>query len=175
MGARQEWFFQSPDFWKLLDAIEGLGKIRNLEKIEKKCLSRGIRADREMIREALEFLTELNSSPGLDSDKDPLSGQKKMDFIKRISTRAPSVNKALEKSIRERLSIFLGFKNGTICEFHPHQLLILDERIAVIGEDVNNRRLNSFYLDDIDHCHVGDNKGYKPNFSQIEVKTSFTP
>ncbi len=76
--------------------------------------------------------------------------------------------KKIDRDIVTRQVIRIHFFNTKECDIFPHRLVYLDGLLCVVGENIYDKTLLFFSLDDI--LDVTDLKNiYEPNLSQIEV------
>ncbi len=116
-------------------------------------------------------LQEVEKSYSKFNLKNYLIEESKRRKVSRIfSERGPSVVKAVERAIEIGGTVLLGFDDGKMYEVFSHRLLILDGRLNIIGEDVIDRCLVSFYVENITQCDLCPQQEYKANFSQVEIE-----
>jgi len=79
-----------------------------------------------------------------------------------------NLKKKIDRDIVTKQVIKLHFFNDKECEIFPHRLVFLDGVLCVIGENIKDKTLLFFSLDDISDVSqiVSD---YEPNLSPIEV------
>ena len=77
--------------------------------------------------------------------------------------------KTIETAIVDEIIVGFFLKNTSTVDVYPHRIVFLEERLSVIGEELEGKNLISFSIDEIEDIRLLDLKNYVPNFSQIEV------
>ncbi len=79
-----------------------------------------------------------------------------------------NLKKKINREIVNRNVIKVHFLNSKICDFFPHRLVFLDGVLCIVGENIKDKTLLFFSLDDISDVTILSTD-YEPNLSQIEV------
>ena len=77
--------------------------------------------------------------------------------------------KAVETAVIDKTIVGVFLKNTSALDIYPHRIVFLEERLSLIGEELEGKNLISFAIDEIEDIRLRDLKQYIPNFSQIEV------
>lgn len=79
-----------------------------------------------------------------------------------------NLKKKIDYDIICRKSMKIEFFSHKECDIYPHRLVFLDGVLCVVGENIHDKSLVYFGVEDIEDVTNLDNV-YEPNLSQIEV------
>lgn len=75
----------------------------------------------------------------------------------------------LEKCLRERKCLIVKMEEDSILEIYFHRILFLEGVLCLVGEDVSEKCLIYFPVEDCTEIIKETNRNYNPNFSPIEI------
>ena len=79
-----------------------------------------------------------------------------------------NLKKKIDYDIICRKAVKVNFFAGQVCDIFPHRLVFLDGILCVVGENIFDKSLVYFGVEDIEDVHNLE-MIYEPNLSQIEV------
>ena len=79
-----------------------------------------------------------------------------------------TLKKRIDYHIAHRKLMTINFINANACELFPHRQVFLDGILCVVGENIKDKSLCYFAVEDVDEI-IDLNMSYEPNLSQIEI------
>ncbi|MDH5580379.1 MAG: WYL domain-containing protein [Bdellovibrionales bacterium] len=107
--------------------------------------------------------------PGYNLFNFPTLPESKANFPNLKSTLGNDFIEKLEMAMLQGESLFLELKGGSKIDVFPRRVLFIEESLSLVGEDINEKCLSYFPLDEILNFNVVKNRNYKSIYTNLEV------
>lgn len=99
--------------------------------------------------------------------------EKQRIFFK-ICNQKRSILDKIEDSVSNNLCLILSLKEGKSIEIYIHQVVFLDGGLSVVAEDVEEKCLVYFDLNNIENIRLSFKDNYRPTYTKFEISDFIT-
>ncbi|MBT3584741.1 MAG: WYL domain-containing protein [Halobacteriovoraceae bacterium] len=95
--------------------------------------------------------------------------KEKQNFMKQLHSNELTIVNKIEEAIDGHFNLEVGFKAGNQVSAYPHKVVYIDGTLSLIGEDIFDRCLVCFSIDEIGNLDLSTTNDYRVNFSMMEI------
>ncbi len=88
---------------------------------------------------------------------------------KRLDNDFDQIIEVIQSSLLEGEKIIITLGDGGESQIYGHRLIFLEGKLSLVGEDISDRALVSFILDEVTNIEKKKMSKYIPNYSPLEV------
>jgi hypothetical protein len=94
---------------------------------------------------------------------------KKQEYFQERSHQHHGALKTLEESTQNKAVLEITLKDHKVFDLYTHRLVFLDGELCVVGEDISDRCLVYFPIEELSNLKKLEKIDYQANFSSLEV------
>ena len=127
--------------------------------------------DKEPFHETLQDCLEKAESENKQYDLFEYSKREanKNHYAVQLEDEKKNIILEVEEAVKNQQLLLLGVDGNKRYEVYPHKVVFLDGILCVVGEEVIDRCLVSFDIQDVISCEKRPEHTYLPNFSNVEI------
>lgn len=154
-------------FWMAIEFIESLGHPILVADIFGQ-----LEIDEEDLTTVLEFLKNFNYQISKDKDTGKMMlypPDEKQQIIYDFTMPQIYLIRKIEESYAKGRVIQADFFNHAKLSVYVHQLVFIDGELCIVGENIQNKKMGNWPLDEIQAAKIDLECHYRPVYSELEV------